>query len=155
MASSWKINSLYDIANSNDTEFFAVVAGSPEEIEEWRDLSSGQYQIYSAEDTSIKELVRGNPALVSLENGVIKWKSALSALRLNDDDDSPEIATYPIGITMTGGEALTDLSLILISVLAFLWLISTLRHRYSVSPLFSRSINAEKNEEKDSEAPKG
>ncbi len=132
MASSWKINRLYDMAKSHDTEFFAVVAGSPDAIEEWRDLSSGQYQIYTAEDTSIKELVRGNPALVSLEDGVIKWKSALSALRLKDDDDaSVEIATYPIGMTMSGEEALIDLSLILVSVLAFLCLISTLRLRYN------------------------
>ncbi len=134
MASSWKINRLYDMAKSHDTEFFAVVAGSPEEIEEWRDLSSGQYQIYTADDTSIKELVRGNPALVSLENGQIKWKSALSALRLNDEEDaSVEITTFPIGLTMSGREALIDLSLILVSLLAFLCLISTLRLRYSNS----------------------
>lgn len=132
MASSWKINRIYDIAKSHDMEFFAVVAGSPDAIEEWRDLSSGQYQIYTAEDTSIKELVRGNPALVSLEDGIIKWKSALSALRLNDnDDDSVEISSYPIGMTVSGKEAFTDLSVILVSVLAFLCLVSTLRLRYS------------------------
>lgn len=132
MASSWKINRLYDISISHDTEFFAVVAGSADEIEEWRDLSSGQYQIYTADDTSIKELVRGNPALVSLENGHIKWKSALSALQLDDEDDtSVDIATFPIGMTMSGSEALVDLSLTLISVLAFLCLITTLRLRYS------------------------
>lgn len=156
MATSWKINRLYDIAKSQDTEFFAIAAGSPEAIEEWRDLSSGQYQIYSAEDTSIKELVRGNPALVSLEDGVIKWKSALSALRLNEDDDeSTEISTYPIGITMSGGEAFLYLTLILVSILAFLWLISTLRIRYqgSISPFFSRRIDAEKYEEEDSKTP--
>lgn len=156
MATSWKINRLYDMAKSQNTEFFAIAAGSPEAIEEWRDLSSGQYQIYSAEDTSIKELVRGNPALVSLEDGIIKWKSALSALRLNDDDDeSTEISTYPIGITMSGGEAFLDLTLILVSILAFLCLISTLRIRYqrSISPFFSRRINAKKNEEKDRETP--
>lgn len=131
MASSWKINRLYDMAKSHGMEFFAVVAGSPEAIDEWRDLSSGQYQIFTAEDTSIKELVRGNPALISLEDGVIKWKSALSAIRLDDDEDaSMEISTYPIGLTMSGIEAMIDLSLILVSVLAFLSLFSTLRIRY-------------------------
>ncbi|MDE7419310.1 MAG: DoxX family protein [Muribaculaceae bacterium] len=156
MATSWKINRLYDMAKAHDTEFFAVAAGSPDAIEEWRDLSSGQYQIYSAEDTSIKELARGNPALVSLEDGVIKWKSSLSALRLNDDnDDSAEMATYPIGLTMSGREAMLDLCLMLVSVLAFLCLMSTLRLRYkgSVSPFFSRRVNAKKNEEEDSKAP--
>ena len=131
MATSWKINRLYDMSKRDDTEFFAVVAGSPEAIEEWRDLSSGQYAIYTAEDTSIKELARGNPALVSLEKGRIKWKSALSALLLDDDDDSDgEIKTMPIGKGMTEGEALWYLSLILLSLLGALSLLSMLRGKF-------------------------
>lgn len=129
MATSWKINRLYDMAKSNDTDFFAVVAGSPKAIEEWRDLSSGQYPIYTSDDTSIKELVRGNPALVSLEQGRIVWKSALSALQLDDDTDS-EIRTMPVGTGMTGGEALWDLTLMLVSIIGALMLISLLRGRY-------------------------
>ncbi len=131
MAASWKINRLYDMSISNDTEFFAVVAGSPDAIEEWRDLSSGQYPIYTSADTSIKELARGNPALVSLENGRIKWKSALSALRLDDEDDADmEITTSPVGMGMTGGEALWDLSLMLLSLLGALILLTLLKGRY-------------------------
>lgn len=127
MATSWKINKLYDMAKADNTEFFAVVAGSQESIEEWKDLSSGQYPIYTAEDTSIKELARGNPSLVSLENGVIKWKSALSGLGLNDDD-SMEIRTYPIAMNKTGGEVLLELSLILLSLLAVLVAASMIRY---------------------------
>lgn len=131
MATSWKINRLYDKSKKGNTDFFAVVAGSPDAIEEWRDLSSGQYPIYTAEDTSIKELARGNPALVILENGRIKWKSALSALRLDDEnEDDVEISTSPVGMGMTGGEALWDLSLILISLLGTLMLLSLLRGRF-------------------------
>lgn len=134
MATSWKINRLYDMSQKDNTEFFAVVAGSPDAIEEWRDLSSGQYPIYTAEDTSIKELARGNPALVSLEKGRIKWKSALSALLLDDEnEDDPEISTAPIGMGMTGGEALLDLSLMLISLLGALMLLTFLRGRMDIS----------------------
>ncbi|MDE6741676.1 MAG: DoxX family protein, partial [Muribaculaceae bacterium] len=130
MATSWKINRLYDMSQKDNTEFFAVVAGSPEAIDEWRDLSSGQYPIYTAEDTSIKELARGNPALVSLEEGRIKWKSALSALLLDDEnEDNPEISTSPVGRGMTGEEALWNLSLMLISLLGALMLITFLRGR--------------------------
>ena len=129
MATSWKINRLYDMSQADNTEFFAVVAGSPKAIEEWQDLSSGQYPIYTAEDTSIKELARGNPALVSLDNGRIIWKSALSALRLDDDSDDMEITTSPIGQGMTGEEALLDLSLIFLSFLGALALLSLLRGR--------------------------
>lgn len=133
MATSWKINRLYDMSKAYDTEFFAVVAGSPEAIEEWRDLSSGQYTIYTAEDTSIKELARGNPALVSLEGGVIRWKSALSALLLDDEEgEDVEISTSPVGMGMTGGEALWDLTLILMSFLGALTLLTLLRGKFRV-----------------------
>lgn len=131
MATSWKINRLYDMSKADDMEFFAVVAGSPDAIEEWRDLSSGQYPIYTAEDTSIKELARGNPALVSLENGRIIWKSALSALVLDDEaEDDVEISTSPVGMGMTGKEALVDLSLILLSFLGALVLLSMVRAHF-------------------------
>lgn len=131
MAASWKINRLYDMSKENDTEFFAVVAGSPDAIEEWRDLSSGQYPIFTSEDTSIKELARGNPALVSLKNGRITWKSALSALLLDDEEGSDtEITTSPVGTGMTGGEALGVLSLMLVSLLGCLMLISLFRGKF-------------------------
>lgn len=131
MATSWKINKLYDMSKANDTEFFAVVAGSQQAIEEWKDLSSGQYPIYTADDTSIKELVRGNPSLVRLENGVIKWKSALSGLILDDEEDSVEIKTYPIEINKTGRQVMMELSLILLSLLAVLVVASLLRYHYA------------------------
>ncbi len=133
MATSWKINRLYDIANDHGVEFFAVASGNPEEIDEWRDLSSGQYTIYTAQDISIKELVRGNPGLVSLEGGIIKWKTALSSIILSDSDDLDEsedngenvlFRTYPIGTAMNGSEAFLSISLILISFLSILILIS-------------------------------
>ena len=133
MATSWKINRLYDMAVSQGIDFFAVASGQPDEIEQWRDLSSGQYAIYTAQDTSIKELVRGNPALVGLEDGVIKWKTALSAVILTDADAGDEaetasvINTSPVGIQMSGGQALLCLSVILVAILAVVAFASALR----------------------------
>lgn len=147
MAESWKINKLYDMATADDMEFFAVVAGSPAAIEQWRDLSSGQYPIYTAEDTSIKELARGNPSFVGLEDGVIIWKTALSALRLDDEgDSSDDIRTSPIGMSTTGVQALWMLSIALLSLLAALCI-------GSVAPFLTRRIYAKKDKEKDGKAP--
>ncbi len=142
MATSWKINRLYDIANEVGVDFFAVVSGSPEDIRQWRDRSSGQYPIYTAEDTSIKELVRGNPAIVYLESGRIAWKTALSALEISDEDVLPDeevvpgskienesrasLKTWPIGTGMTGHQALECLSIILIGFLSLIALATKL-----------------------------
>lgn len=140
MAESWKINRLYDIAMENGVQFFAIASGSAADIENWRDLSSGQYPIYTAEDTAIKELVRGNPALVSLKDGKIVWKSALSAIVMTDNpadtdtlssdttaDPDNQISTFPIGMAMSGSRALECLTIILV---AFLGMIALASHIY-------------------------
>ena len=91
IASTWKINSLKQWADEHATDFYAVVAASEKEIEEWQDLSMADYPIYSAEDTSIKEAVRGNPAVIYLTDGKIVWKSTLGALRGDDFMDAGEM----------------------------------------------------------------
>lgn len=80
----WKINSLYDWASAHNIGMIAVAAGSQEAIDRWKDLSMPEYPIYTADDTSIKELVRGNPAVIYVHDGKVKWKSSLKAL--NSDD---------------------------------------------------------------------
>lgn len=77
---TWPINSLYGYCRANDIDMIAVVASSPEGIEAWRDISLGEYPVYTAEDTSIKEVVRGNPALVYTERGKVVWKQTLGSL---------------------------------------------------------------------------
>lgn len=79
-ASTWKINSLYDKAERQQMDMIALVSGSPEEISVWKDLSMPRYDIYSGDDTAIKEVARGNPAVVFLDNDTVKWKVNLNAL---------------------------------------------------------------------------
>lgn len=79
-ATTWKINSLYDAASNSGVEMIAIVSGSTEMINEWEDLSMPEYEIFTADDTSIKELARGNPALVFVKDGKIIWKSSLGAV---------------------------------------------------------------------------
>ena len=90
IAPTWKINALKNWAETHGTDFIAVMAGSPEEIANWKDLSLTDYPIYTAEDTSIKEVARGNPSVVYTELGIIKWKSTLSAILGEDTLASPK-----------------------------------------------------------------
>lgn len=84
VATTWQINSLYTWASENGIDMIGVVSGDKKEIENWKDLSLAAYPIYSAEDTEIKMAVRGNPAIVYLDNGIIEWKSTLRALDIAD-----------------------------------------------------------------------
>lgn len=82
-ATTWKINELYDWGAQHDTEMIAVVSGTTNQIAEWEDLSMPQYEIYTCDDTAIKEVARGNPAVVYVENNRIIWKSTLGALDID------------------------------------------------------------------------
>lgn len=98
-ATTWKINAMYDWATDHDTEMIAVVSGNETEIVNWQNMSMPEYEIYTSDDTAIKEVARGNPAVVYLDNGVIEWKSTLSALDIDDLTPHSKKITPPEVIT--------------------------------------------------------
>lgn len=124
-ASSWRINSLYTWASRNGIDMLDIVSGSAEEIDDWKDLSMAEYPIYTADDTSIKEIARGNPAVVYAENGKVVWKSTLRSLPI-DDFLSPGTSDDPMSFRRDDHRTLMNLSLIFISVMAVLMVLSFL-----------------------------
>ncbi len=119
IAETWRINSLYDWSAEHKIRMIAIVSGSDHDIETWEDLSMPEYPIYMADDTEIKELARGNPAVVYLEDDVIKWKSTLRAINV-DDFLSPETSGDPMSFAFDSTRALRNISLIYLSVMAML-----------------------------------
>ncbi|MDE5975036.1 MAG: hypothetical protein K2G69_00650, partial [Muribaculaceae bacterium] len=83
-ATTWKLNSLYEWSVKNNVDMVGVVSGSGKEIDDWEDLSMASYPIYTADDTQIKEVVRGNPGIVYTIDGKIVWKSTLAAINIDD-----------------------------------------------------------------------
>lgn len=122
-ATTWKLNSLYQWAQANDVKMIGVVSGSAEEIEEWEDLSMTAYPIYLADDTDIKEVVRGNPGIVYLEDGKIIWKSTLNAIDV-DDFMSPTISKDALSIRNDNPSILRNIIFIYLAVMGFLIMIS-------------------------------
>lgn len=84
IANYYKLNSLYAFAREHSVDMIAVAAGDSLQIATFRDFSLAEYPIFTAEDTAIKEVVRGNPAVVYLEEGAIMWKNSLAALPTDD-----------------------------------------------------------------------
>lgn len=122
-AKTWKINSLYEWCKDNDIEMLAAVGGSPNEIKEWKDISLAEYPIYTSDDTSIKEVVRGNPGVVYVEDGIIRWKSSLAAVNIDDFQD-PEVSTDPMNFARDDARILWTLSLIFVCVMIGLIILS-------------------------------
>lgn len=80
----YKLNSLKAFADAHDIDMIAVAAGDSAGVARFIDYSLAEYPVYSAEDTAIKEVVRGNPAMVYLENGRIVWKNSMGAVTVDD-----------------------------------------------------------------------
>lgn len=108
---TYLINELNRYMDYRGGEMFGILATDNAGVEEWVDYSMARYPCYSADDTSIKELVRGNVGLVYVKDGIIKWKRNLwsvptDILAVTDD---PLLA-----MGYDGGKRLFGLSLLLV-----------------------------------------
>ena len=77
VASTFAINELYRFLSDSGVAMICLTSGSDEEIDEWRDISMAEYPVYKMDDTMLKTIARGNPALVRVDDGKILWKTAL------------------------------------------------------------------------------
>jgi len=130
-ATTWKINALYDWCERQDVEMIAVVSATSNQITDWEDLSMPRYEIYTCDDTTIKEVARGNPSVVYLEKGMIVWKSTLNAL------DIDKVSAYdnhnPTDFIRDGKQELLNLFylyLICMAVPATLSFVPQIRYAY-------------------------
>ena len=80
VVNSYALNELNDASFVNGTEVIGLTPASPEEIAHWQDISMASYPIYNMDDSELKMVARGNPAVVYLEDGVISWKRTLTSL---------------------------------------------------------------------------
>lgn len=119
IAQTWKINSLYAWSHKNNIDMIAVVAGSPGDIALWEDRSMPEYQIYTADDTAIKSVARGNPAIVFTRKGIVEWKSTLASIDI-DDFMAPGTSANPMSFAHDNRQMLMNLILIYVIVMAVL-----------------------------------
>ncbi|MGN0214565.1 MAG: BT_3928 family protein [Muribaculaceae bacterium] len=77
---TYLINELNEFAHKHGVTTFGVTSGSKAQIDDWKDISLAQYPMYGMDDTDMKMLARGNPAVVYVKNGVIMWKRALRSI---------------------------------------------------------------------------
>ncbi|MDE7115278.1 MAG: hypothetical protein K2O56_02495 [Muribaculaceae bacterium] len=119
ISTTWKINSLYDWATRHGIDMIAAVSGTDAEIENWNDLSMPDYPIYTADDTAIKELARGNPAVVYVKKGIVEWKSTLRAIN-TDDFMADNTSADPMSFAHDNRRMLLNFSYLYLSVMALL-----------------------------------
>jgi hypothetical protein len=71
-----KVNALYDYAYEHDWDFYCLTSSSDEEAQTyWEEHTGAEYSYCIAEERMLKTVVRGQPGLVLLHDGIIvkKW----------------------------------------------------------------------------------
>lgn len=116
-------NELYEYATAHGIRMVAAVAASGAALDRWTALARPDFPVYSASDTSLKELVRGPMGLVYMNDGTIKLKRNFAAL-------DPEMLDAPVGenpfeelMTVSDGRLAAWLSAALAVALLMLWLL--------------------------------
>ena len=69
------INELYEYCQENGYKFYALSSSSAEAIELWRDRTGAEYPFCIMDDITLKTMVRSNPGLMLIKEGVVlnKW----------------------------------------------------------------------------------
>lgn len=80
---SGAINDLYDYSVEGGYPFYALTASNDSVVERWCDYNGAEYPFCRVEEETLKSMIRSNPGLMLLHNGVVvnKW----SAHRLPDE----------------------------------------------------------------------
>lgn len=87
-----KVNEVYDYTQDHDIGFYCLTASStPRDQQYWSDHTGAEYGYNLAEERMLKTVVRGQPGLVLLKDGVIvkKW----SNYNLPDEEELSEELT--------------------------------------------------------------
>ena len=90
------IDQIYEYASGHNIPFYCVTASTDDDINRWRDLTGAEYPFCTADETTLKTIIRSNPGLLLLKDATVigKW----SHNQLPDPDEltaSPD--QLPIG----------------------------------------------------------
>ncbi|KAA6343862.1 hypothetical protein EZS27_008493 [termite gut metagenome] len=69
------INELYDYCTENGYSFYGLTSSSGEQIEQWRYKTGAEYPFCLTDPIALKTMIRSNPGLMLIKNGIIlnKW----------------------------------------------------------------------------------
>ena len=135
IATTFVINELTDKARNHGVTVSGLTSASDGQIAEWIDISMAEYPMLVADDSDIKMLARGNPAVVYVKQGVIKWKRTLNSISADAlHDDSLTIDT--LSDDLNPGGYLRRVALYYAMALVVILVLN--RTHLLVRPLFTR-----------------
>ena len=94
-----ELNRIYEYSQDHGYPFYCLTASSQRGITRWQDITGAEYPFCQTDETTLKTVIRSNPGLLLLKNGVIirKWShNALpTAEKMNGTLEKLEIGDLP------------------------------------------------------------
>lgn len=86
-----EINNMYDYALEHKMLFYCITGSSEKEIQDWTDITGAEYPFLYADDVLLKTIIRSNPGLILIRDGVVlkKWHYK----DIPEEEDIAEILT--------------------------------------------------------------
>ncbi len=106
-----EIDQLYEYCEEHGYPFYCLTSSGEEGISQWRDLTGAEYPFCSTDGTTLRTIIRSNPGLLLLHDGVVvnKWShnflpdASLLTSRLEDSEigrQAPRSAPRKIAIIL-------------------------------------------------------
>ena len=91
ISATYVINQLNEWAGAHSVDVVGVTSGVTRDVLWWNDISMATYPMLMADDTDIKMVARGNPAVVLVSDGKVAWKRTLSPLAATPLDEVDDV----------------------------------------------------------------
>ena len=80
-----ELNRIYDYSVDNDYPFYCLTASPQNVINRWCDMTGAEYPFCQTDDITLKTIIRSNPGLVLLKDGMIIRKWSHNALPAEEE----------------------------------------------------------------------
>ena len=95
---NFRLNDINDLAADSGYQMICLTGSDEKQLDEWRELSMADYPVYRMDDSQLKQIARGNPAVVIVADGKIAYKSSFTDFYADFDNATKgkhlDIKTY-------------------------------------------------------------
>ena len=97
------LNELYEYANEHGYPFYCLTSSTPQHIKHWQETTGAEYPFCLTDGTVLKTVIRSNPGILLLKDGVILRKWSHNDLPTIEEEQ----ATRPLE-EISYGQMMTD-----------------------------------------------
>ena len=91
-----RLNSIYEYCLENGYQFYCLTASTQRGIGRWQDITGAEYPFCNTDETTLKTVIRSNPGLLLLNDGVIIRKWSHNTLP-SDEELGDRLEGSPLG----------------------------------------------------------